>query len=288
MSYLARSAIIGGGAKSERTPELHPLASKSVALFGLGCLGAPVALELARAGLGSLSIVDHDTVDPAASVRWPRGLYVAGQLKTMVIEQMIHQDYPYCKVRRFEYRVGSIRRPQDNIRSDQITMAEITSGASLLFDATAEIGVQNFLSDVAREIDVPYIGIGGTFGAWGGRVFRFRPRYDQGCFWCYCKGCLEGTIPWPSNDESKSGHIQPAGCADPTFTGANFDMMQIAMTGVRAAVSTLCSNVDGGYPPIEWDAVHIDFRNKDGKPIAPTFREFAIPKHPECGLCNGR
>ena len=47
-----------------RMPELTPLADKVVAVFGLGCIGGPSALEFARAGVGELRVLDHDAVDP--------------------------------------------------------------------------------------------------------------------------------------------------------------------------------------------------------------------------------
>jgi hypothetical protein len=40
-----------------RIPELSLMASKKIALIGLGCMGAPSALEFARAGVGELRFV---------------------------------------------------------------------------------------------------------------------------------------------------------------------------------------------------------------------------------------
>ena len=56
-----------------RIPELKPLREKTVAVFGLGCLGAPSVLEFARAGVECIRLVDFDVVDPATGVRWPLG-----------------------------------------------------------------------------------------------------------------------------------------------------------------------------------------------------------------------
>ncbi len=40
----------------------------------------------------------------------------------------------------------------------------------------------------------------------------------------------------------------PRGCADPTFTGAGFDVATIALQGVRLVVGTLAGSIPGGYP----------------------------------------
>ncbi len=282
--YLARARRVGLGSSDSRVPELRPLAAKSIALFGLGCLGAPSAMEFARAGVGRLALVDHDEVDPATVVRWPRGLAMAGLLKADVIAEWIGTEYPYCKVRAFTHRIGGVRRVLDEA-PDEAVLADVIKDTSLIYDATAELGVQHLLTDLARERQIPYVGVSGTYGAWGGKVFRFEPSRTQGCWLCYRKGCDDKSISEPPSDDS--GVVQPRGCADPTFTGANFDMMQIAMAGVRTAVSTLCAGSAGGYPTVDWDVLHIALRDDKGKPIAPLFHEIRLPIHAGCEMCNG-
>jgi molybdopterin/thiamine biosynthesis adenylyltransferase len=284
--YLTRGSRFVAGSSNERAPELQPLADKSIAVFGLGCLGAPSAIEFARAGALRLSLIDHDLVDPATAVRWPRGLAVAGLPKVSVMADWIRQDYPLCTAEPIRHRIGGVRRDVANEPSDESILRNAIKNSSIIYDATAELGVQHFLSDLARHHHLPYVGVSGTYGAWGGKVFRVDPAREQGCWWCYRKACAENTIPEPPSDES--GEVQPRGCADPTFTGANFDMMQIAMAGVRAVVSTLCASSPNGYPSMDWDVLHIHLRDASGKLIAPTFHTFNILKHPECDECNGR
>jgi molybdopterin/thiamine biosynthesis adenylyltransferase len=304
--YFARAGRGSRNARSQRTPELRNLTEHTVAIFGLGCLGAPCALELARAGVGQLRILDHDFVDPATTSRWPLGLTAAGLYKAHVVEEFIRANYPATIVSGYAHRLGGVRpitpallaesnsatavpEPQDgpwqrSQLSDQEVLRRMTEGASLIYDATAEPGIHYLLSDYAAVAGMPYIGIVGTQGGWGGKVFRILPNRTEGCWLCYRWACDDGTIPEPPFDNS--GTVQPAGCADPTFTGAGFDMLEIALHGVRTAVSTLCSEYENGYPGMEWDAIHIQFRSEDGQLIAPFYNPYNIARHQRCPRCN--
>lgn len=80
--------------------------------------------------------------------------------------------------------------------------------------------------------------------------------------------------------------VQPVGCSNPTFTGAGFDLEQIALTGVRLAVGTLAGATPDGYPDADWDVAIADFRDEDGRAIPPQWRTFPLPPRsgcPECG-----
>ena len=284
--YFSRAGRAGRDAVQERTPELRPLADKAVAVFGLGCVGAPSAMELARAAVGELRVLDHDHVDPATTGRWPFGLSVAGLYKAQVIPAVISRDYPSTRVRGIVHRLGGVRAPEAGARSDGDVLREMTEGASLIYDATAELGVHHLLSDWALELGLPYVGVVGTQGGWGGKVFRVLPGKTEGCWMCYRLACEDGTIPEPPADPK--GTVQPVGCADPTFTGAGFDMAQVALTGVRVAVSTLCGGTAGGYPEAAWDVLHIAFRADDGTLIPPRFAEHTVKRHPQCPRCGER
>lgn len=281
--YLARVYYVAPPDLSARVPELAPLRDKVVAIIGLGCLGAPSALEFAKAGIKELRLVDHDVVDPGTAVRWPKGFSAAGQHKAVLLHQMIRADYPYTRTGYYGLRIGRIRPHEREPRSDLSLLTTILTGVDLIYDATAEIGVQHFLSDWAWNQDTPYIGVAGTLGAWGGKAFRVRKRADGGCWFCYCLHCMDGMeIRDPPSAPDAQGNVQPTGCADPTFTGAGFDMLQVAMAGVRLAVSTLCEGREGAYPACEWDIIHMRLRDDNGGIVVPTFTSYRLTKHPEC------
>jgi len=282
--YFARAGRASPEDLQLRTPELQPLIAKTAALFGLGCVGAPVALELARAGLGHLKVVDDDVVDPGTIGRWPIGLSAAGRKKVEVIQSFVALNYPGTKVTPIDHRIGGTRPGQPGEKPDEIVLSRIVAGISVICDTTAEIGVQHFLSDLARDLKLPYISIVGTCGGWGGKIIRILPGLTQGCWLCSQHAFQSGTIPEPPSDEERV--VQPLGCGSPTFTGAGFDLAQVALSGVRTVVSTICSGQVQGYPECDWDIMTMAFRSQRGELIPPSFRTYKVLKHPACPRCN--
>lgn len=283
--YFSRAGRAGPQDMHVRAPELEPLRSRTVALFGLGCVGAPSAIELARAGIGELRILDHDTIDAGTISRWPLGLSVAGRKKVSVMAEWIRRDYPHTKIVEYDHAVGGARFGDlTRAPADEEILRKMTAGAALIYDATAEIGIQHFLTDLAREQKIPYIAATGTYGGWGGKVVRIGADPKNGCWLCYRNWMEEGRIVEPP--EKLDAEVQPAGCGDPTFTGAGFDLAQVAMTGVRTAVSTLCTAQPSGYPATNWDVLTIAYRSSDGSLIPPLFAHYTIDKHPKCPRCQ--
>jgi hypothetical protein len=292
--YLARPGRYAPGDIIARAPELAPLRAHTVAVFGLGCLGAPSAFEFARASVGGLRLLDHDIVDPATTMRWPLGVLVAGGQKAPLLEQILGAHYPYVSVHAEVHRIGAPRAHAPDGKPEEpesIVLERMLAGASLLYDATAEWGVQRFLADVARERRVPYVGVQATAGAWGGVVVRIDPDKTEGCWICLQHWRSEpidsGGIPAPPHDVA-GGDIHPEGCADPTYAGANIDLGEVALMGVRTAIATLAGNELGGYPPVSWDVAVLALRDTNGQLLPPTWSTFPLRRHPSCADCAAR
>jgi molybdopterin/thiamine biosynthesis adenylyltransferase len=278
--FLARAGRAGMTALTERGPELRPLRECKVSIVGLGALGAPSALELARSGVAELRVLDYDYVDPATTVRWPLGLAAAGRGKVAEVNSFLADNYPHTRVVPFKHRIGALRANRTD-RSDNEVLAALLNGVDLIYDASAEVGLNHLLSDLAAERCIPYISVSTTHGAWGGRLIRVRPDRTEGCWMCHQWGLLRGELPSPSADPG--GEVQPAGCSDPTFTGAGFDVAEIALAGVRLGVSTLAAGEVGGYPEFDWDVAVIHLRDENGRLLAqPRWETFPLGRHREC------
>jgi hypothetical protein len=198
--------------------------------------------------------------------------------KTQVIQEFIGLHYPHVRVRGWHYRLGAVRTEPP---FDFDILDKMLEGVSLIYDATAEVGIQHLLADIARERGIPYLCASSTAGAWGGLLIRVHPGETKGCWVCAQHALNDGGIPTPPADPS--GGVQPAGCADPTFTGAGFDLGQVALAGVRLAVGTVTGGVAGAYPDVDWDVAVISLRGRDGTVIAPRWETFGLGQHPSCG-----
>lgn len=83
-----------------------------VAVCGLGGLGSNVAIALARAGVGTLHLIDFDMVD---ITNLNRQQYLADQLgryKTEALAETLGRIAPYCKVRTDTVRVTEENLPE--------------------------------------------------------------------------------------------------------------------------------------------------------------------------------
>ena len=277
-TYFVHSQNVNKSALQDRIPELNELSNKKILLFGLGSIGAPIALEMARGGIGEITLIDYDIAEIGPSVRWPFGIESSGLLKTKVLGDFIRNNYPNVIVNEEDWRIGDVSK-------DEISyMHEIAQNVDMIIDATAEHGVNHFLSDYASENKIPYIWAVGRPGGWGGIVGRIVPDKTEGCWLCYTHARLNNEILEPPS--SPENLFQPTGCADPTFTGTSFDMTTIALTGVRMAIGTLCKEDDNGYPDIERDIISVAFRNNEGRAIPPTYSEDSITIHENCPCCS--
>ena len=281
-TYIARAGRAGAADFAERVPEIAPLRSKTVLLVGVGGIGAPVALEFLRGGVGELRAVDPDIVDPGTVVRWPLGLAYAGETKVAALARFAAANWPASKVVPYPIGIGRVRESADDPPEHEL-LSRLLDGVDLVFDATAELGIHRLLSELAWERDIPYVEAATRNGAWGGAVARVLPGPGRGCHVCLEYVMEErATDPKLAVSVKPGGLHQPTGCADPTFTGASFDVVPIALAGVRLAVSTLCRDDADGYPDQEWDAGDVNLRDADGKPMPPTWSTFRIEPHRSC------
>ncbi len=281
--YFARAGRAGRTDLLTRAPSLKALAKKRIAVVGLGCMGAPSAMEFAKAGVGELRLVDHDFVEPGTVIRWPLGFAAAGLPKTEALKLFIGKHYPYTNVRTWTHLIGSAFKQE---KSDSTVLNELLQDVDLIYDATAEVGIQYLLSDLARSSTVAYMSVSTTPGAWGGRVARILPGPNRGCWMCLQYAEKSGAIPSPPADPGEP--VQPAGCAAPTFGGTGFDTMEPVLTGVRLAVATLCSAEADGYPDFDWDVGILALRESTGRVIAPRWETFKLEQQASCEVCKNK
>jgi molybdopterin/thiamine biosynthesis adenylyltransferase len=280
--YLARADRGGRDDIQTRVPCLKALSDKKASIFGLGALGSTVAWQLARAGVGRLSLIDYDFVQVGNIPRWMIGETAAGFYKALVLSQHIAKNYPFVKPIPIVMKVGapySIETPQIQLNLQEKLMAQALENTNLLVDCTVEFTVQHFLSDLAWKLGIPYIWVSGTPGSWGGVVGRAIRGKTAGCWKCFRQNQSEGVYPSPSFDEGPS--VQPVGCFSPTFTGTGFDMDSVALEAVRLAISTLSLDDDNGYPDFDWDVGIVDLW-RDGRPITPHWTTFPLDKNKAC------
>lgn len=97
ISQFIRSEMLLGAASTEI------LRHKRVILFGLGGVGSYAAEALARAGVGDLTLVDHDTVSESNLNRQLCALHsTLGRPKAAVVRERLLDINPACRVTALE------------------------------------------------------------------------------------------------------------------------------------------------------------------------------------------
>jgi len=282
---LLRGLRFGVEDVSARIPELKELPRKTVAVVGLGALGAPIALDMARGLVGRLRLADFDYVDPAAGVRWVSGLQFAGALKTRALQTWISRDYPFTAIEAIPLHLGegSIQIANDLRESKQVD--RLLDGVDLLIDATADDNATRALAAAATYAHKTHLVAWGVDG-FGGVVALLRPG-TTGCYHCLSIALSDGTIEPPPAAVGGAARVQPRGCADRTFTASAPDLVPLAVQTARVAFSTLSEGVPGGYPVIRHDVFVLKLRSSSGEMLsAPEWRTYSLSRNPECAFCH--
>lgn len=288
---LVRAGYAGRTDLTGRMPELAGLASRHVLLIGLGALGSVVAEQLARAGVGRLTLVDRDRVEPGNLVRHAADLRHIGWSKAKGVADVALSAGLYCEVESHPVSVGGLRweaPPADTEEQGQHeALADLVDHADVVLDCSAEKGVQQALAWLCNRWATPLVVASATNGGWGGRIALFLPRRQQGCWSCLELHLADGTIPAAPAAPEEEG-VQPVGCAEPTFTGTGFDLAEISLHAVRTAVGLLQKDVDGGYPHLA-EPVHVlALRHQKDRPLPPNWTAHALPVHRACTGVHGR
>ena len=150
-------------------PERERLRRGRVLIVGVGGLGAPAAMQLAAAGVGTLGLVDFDTVE---SSNLPRQLLYrtadVGLPKATVAAERL-RSFPGLSVRCFSRRL---------VAADA---AEIFSQFDFVIDGTDRVATKYLVNDAAVLCGVPFSHAG--IVGFHGQTMTVMPR-QSACFRC--------------------------------------------------------------------------------------------------------
>jgi sulfur-carrier protein adenylyltransferase/sulfurtransferase len=151
------------------------LKNAKVLVVGAGGLGSPALLYLAAAGVGTLGIVDFDTVDESNLQRQIiHGVSDVGKSKAESAKESIAEVNPYVNVILHKERLDS-----DNVM-------EIFEPYDLIIDGTDNFATRYLVNDAAVLLHKPYV--------WGS-IYRFDGQASV--FWADYGPCYRCLYPEP-------------------------------------------------------------------------------------------
>ncbi|HEX5740048.1 MAG TPA: adenylyltransferase/sulfurtransferase MoeZ [Pilimelia sp.] len=151
------------------------LANARVLCVGAGGLGSPALMYLAAAGVGTLGVVDFDTVDESNLQRQViHGQSDIGRLKAASAAATIAEINPHVRVVRHDTALD-----RDNVR-------EIFADYDLIVDGTDNFATRYLVNDAAVLLGKPYV--------WGS-IYRFDGQASV--FWAEHGPCYRCLYPEP-------------------------------------------------------------------------------------------
>jgi hypothetical protein len=239
-------------------------------------ISAPIALELVRAQVGEMNVLDFDRVETGNTVRWTHGLSAVGHHKSGVIGGWVASEYPFTRVTPYGSRIGGVPPPAHNgagIPGEAAMLSQFLDGVDVVIDATGELGVQHLLATAASERRIPQLYAWGTEGGWGGAVAWIDPD-SGGCWHCMQLSFADGTVQLPPAAPAEA--IQPRGCADPTFAAAGFALTPISAQAARTAARALTGVLAGSEVSV------CALQEDAGELAAPRWRTDPVRVHKDC------
>jgi molybdopterin/thiamine biosynthesis adenylyltransferase len=142
-------------------PGQQRLKAATVVLVGAGGLGAPAALYLAAAGVGTLRVIDHDAVSLSNLQRQViyRGADV-GMPKVERARAVLNEVNAHVNVEAMAQKL------------DQANAAYLLEGATIVLDGTDDFATRFAVNAACHELGIPLIS--GAVGRWDGQVSTFK------------------------------------------------------------------------------------------------------------------
>ncbi|MBM4360049.1 MAG: ThiF family adenylyltransferase [Deltaproteobacteria bacterium] len=185
----ARSELFS---RSRGLLETDALAARKVGVVGLGSGGAPIALDLARAGVGSFVLIDPDTLELANVVRHPCGLRDLGRTKVAAVRDAILDRNPYARVETHAV----------DINADLSRSRALLDGCDLILGATDGTRSRSNINRIALDLRKPVLFGRAITRAAGGDVLRVRPGLGP------CLACVFDLGRFGGADDEISGQQQ--------------------------------------------------------------------------------
>jgi molybdopterin/thiamine biosynthesis adenylyltransferase len=208
--------------------DVDALAAKRVVIAGLGSGGSTVALELAKAGVGALTLIDRDAIEARNLIRHECDDRYVGWNKAEAVADLIAHRNPAADVKPLAADVFEL--------GDRLERAVVS--AAVVAVCTDAESSKHLLNRLCTAAAVPAVYAGVYERGVGGEVIRCPGGRDDACYACVTS-VLKESAPLPRDgDELDYGAID----ADGTLRGApglGLDVRLIALLHAKLCLLEL-------------------------------------------------
>ncbi len=259
------------------TDNLALLATKKVAVVGLGSGGGLVALQLAMSGVGRFVLVDDDVLEEGNIVRHVADRRYLGQHKVDAVADLIKHRNPNAQV---DKRRGRIEQHMDALE-----------GVDMLVSAVDGELPKYTLNQAALDRNLPAVYAGVYERGEGGDSVVIYP-YDGPCYACWAAE-LRGEVALALSDNGQEldyGMIGPEGTLE-AEPGLWLHVTRVATVQAHLVLNELLKGTDV-YEPMPGNTVILANNALEiinGQTSQPqTAVWVTIDRDPECLVCGDR
>ena len=229
-----------------------------VVIVGGGTLGAPIALDLARCGVGKFVIIDPDQLDIANISRHPSGYHRnVGRFKVDIISENIGDINPEATVQRYRLKV--------DWDTSEKTLATIKKADIVILTADS-YSVKSVINKLCLEENIPFLWSGCYRRAYGGQILKVVPR-KTACYECFRENL-------PDDDEHEISSERSANA--PAYSdievkaepGLGVDILPIATMTSKLAIQMLLNGKESSLHSLDEDLdcnFYMYFNRREGK-----------------------
>lgn len=273
--FLMHSQIASTDERFRRIPGLTGLRFKRALVIGAGTLGSEIAVGLARAGLGTLGVVDHDRFEINNAVRHVLGVEWTGVPKALAVATTCRRANPFCEADWHDVHLG--QAVWEGPSSVEV-LKPLVVNADVVIETTGSHQIQRFIARMAQEAARPFVSCWLTEGFWGGELVRIIPRRTCS-FVCFATAHALRSLPRaPAGPDAP---VTAQGCSHPTVSGAGFDASEAVSATTRLVVQTLLGS--DGHADAEWDYAALDLR---GIHLAAGVQRQRLTACEDCRRCD--
>jgi molybdopterin/thiamine biosynthesis adenylyltransferase len=227
--------------------ETSALATRKVVIVGLGSGGSPIALDLARAGVGHFTLIDFDRLELGNISRHVCGVSDLGRYKTLAVRDQILQKNPYAVVRTMEVNVNQALRQVEDAVGDSDLLVVASDNDQSRFNLNQMSLNTSKVALYGRAIT----------RAAGGDVLRVRP-WTGPCYNCvFSSGLIDGREEEMSQKRQAlsilPAYVEPDKVNAMIQVGLSSDIAPIANMMVKMALVELSRGTESGINTVDDD-----------------------------------
>lgn len=210
--------------------ESDAMLKKRACIIGCGSGGSLVAVELAKAGVGSFVLCDNDIFAYHNICRHQLDIFDVGKRKVDALREKILSINPCAEVITFASRVEDIYL--ENL-AQYLTENTILVNCS---DMRSSAHYANFLSE---KYNIPFVAVAGGIRASTGEIFYYIPGLDMPCYACFCGADLDLDT---SNHTTRLVYANEEATFNP---GIGIDIDFVNLIACKVIIDLLMRNEDG-------------------------------------------